>query len=160
MGILNKHIQKKNESIISDCIKEKIAEADCLYNNGDCFGCMKMYREILCSFSDLAFSLPEAYEIIKKLAKISYQIDAKEDAYMYIALLALTERSKANINDYIYNVAQIAYDATDESFAKGLIKASYYSTDGAYFSSLDSKKFLKCVGIEDDRTFEDYSQDY
>lgn len=64
------------------------------------------------------------------------------------------------MNDFVFTVAKISFDANDLDFARGFIKASYYSSDGAYFYSSESKKYLQFVGIEDNRTFDDYCQDY
>lgn len=161
MGILSKrNSQKKNEIIISQQMEDRIIKANLLFASKNYSECAKAYREILNEFGDLTYVLPESYEIIKKMIKVSYEMGTKDEAYKYIALLALTERSKANMNDFVFTVAKISFDANDLDFARGFIKASYYSSDGAYFYSSESKKYLQFVGIEDNRTFDDYCQDY
>lgn len=161
MGILNKHFKKcKSESLLTQQTRDKIIKANFLFDNQKYSDCAKVYSEILNELADLSFVLPETYEIIKRMINVSYELGAKDNAYMYIALLALTERSKANLCDYVFTVAKISYEANDIDFAKGFIQASYYSTDGAYFCSPESKELLHLVGINDNRTFDDYSQDY
>lgn len=159
MGILNKR-QKAKEPLISKQLKDKIIKADFLFDSKDYAQCIKFYHEILDEFGNAAFKMSETYEILKKLIKVSYEIGMKDKAYMYIGLLALVDRSKKNLNDYVFTVAKIAYDAKDFEFAKGFIMASYYSTDGAYFYLPEMKELLQFVGIKDNRTFDDYSQEY
>ena len=161
MGILNKLGMKIEPDLsVSKQIKDKIAKANLLFNNMHYSESLEVYRDILEEFSDAVFDFSESYEIIKNMIHASYETGAKENAYMYIALLALTKRSKLNINEYIFTVAKIAFDAKDYDYSRGFIKAAYYSTDGAYFCSPESKVMLQFVGIEDNRTFDDYSQEY
>lgn len=161
MGILNKlGIKNKSELLISKQTNVEIVKANLLFNNKSYSECLKAYRKILEGFSDSVFDFPESYEIIKNMIQASYETREKENAYMYIALLALTKRAKLNTNEYIFTVAKISFDAKDYDYSRGLIKAAYYSTDGAYFCSPESKDMLRFVGIEDNRTFDDYSQEY
>lgn len=161
MGILNKFgMKSKSKPWVSKQMNEEIVKANLLFNNKSYSDCLKAYRKILEGFSDSVFDLPESYEIIKNMIQASYEIGKKENAYMYIALLALTKIAKLNINEYIFTVAKISFDAKDYDYSRGFIKAAYYSTDGAYFCLPESKVMLQFVGIEDNRTFDDYSQEY
>ncbi len=131
-----------------------------MLNEGNLDRAYALFAEALSSMEKEGYSGQDHYDVLNTIIALTYKLNKKEDAYKFIALLLLTEQAKQNTCYCLFDVAKTAYDANDTLFAKGLIKAIYQASDGSYFAEPDLKKYLEFVGIQDDRTFEDYSQDY
>lgn len=155
-GITNK-IKKKNDT--DTALSEQISTFKKLYF-------AQKYEECSDSFSCLYAQMdkwiytPEAYDILERMISLSYRLDEKERAYEYIALLAVPYSSKGCTKNYLFSVIELTYAAKDFEICKGFIRALYQISDGAFFCDEVSKKYLSLVGIVDNRTFEDYSDDY
>lgn len=160
MGILNNVFKKNDQINSSDLFKDEINKVNCLFESNQFEKCISLCETILNEMNDLVYSTQEGCLIIEMLIKSNYKINKRDEAYRYIALLALSKYSVNNMKEYLFNIISISFEAEDFDLAKGYIKALYYSSDGAYFCYPERKKYLNLVGIVDDRTFDDYCQDY
>lgn len=159
MGILNKKSSKneKSQSLFNSEEKEYVNQ---LTKNGQHSEGLEYLDNLFSRLGDNAYNCSDGFEIIKRSIEISYEMNDKEKAYKYIALLSLTSRAQSNIGDYLFSVSELSFNARDIHFANGIIKALYQYSDGAYFCYEERKKYLDSAGIIDNRTFDDYSEDY
>lgn len=160
MGILNNMFKKKIQTNSSCLFTDEKNKANCLYESGLFEECISLCKTVIDEMNELVYSTQEGYLIIEMLIKSNYRINKKDEAYRYIAMLALSKYSINHMEEYLFKIASISFEAGDNDLAKGYIRALYYFSDGAYFCYPTRKKYLDFVGIVDDRTFEDYCQDY
>ena len=159
MGIWGTTNKFKKKDDIDTALVEQISTFKKLYST-------QRYEDCLASFSHLSAQMdkwidtPDAYDILERMINLSYRLDKKEQAYEYIALLAIPYSSKGCTKNYLFDVIELTYAAKDFEICKGFIRALYKISDGAFFCNEISKKYLSLVGIVDNRTFEDYAEDY
>lgn len=139
---------------------EKKRLVDDMTSNGQYIECLSFLNSLISQIGDGAYNSTDGFELIKKAIEVSYLAHDKEEAYRFIALLSLTSRAQSNMGDYLFTVCELSFNARDSEFAKGCIKALYQYSDGAFFCYDERKKYLSFAGIDDTRTFDDYSEEY
>lgn len=167
MGLLKfieiKKRKKLNEKYFEEAnkIQEPIRK---LIEKGNYDKAYKLAKETYQSDTYESFFRQTKLFICLKLIDLSYKLNKDKDADIYIEAYKKVDE-KIEIHDKLgesyYIIGKVMFENGKKEKAREFLQKAYDKSKGTLFlTKEDKEKYLKFLNIKDDRTFEDFSEDY
>ena len=127
-------------------------------------GAYKLAKETFQSETYESFFRQTKLFICLKLIDLCYKLNNDSEADTYIDTY-IKEDEKIEIHkktgEYYYIIGKVMFENGRKEKAREFLQKAYDKSKGTLFlTKEDKEKYLKFLKIKDDRTFEDFSEDY
>lgn len=142
--------------------KEKTADIiKAQKDEGNYESAYKIAKEIFLSGQFEEYHFQTKIDVCKLLIEVCLFLGKDNEADEYVnKYITIDDGLKTVCGSFQYTIGMIMLEHGRQEKAEELLRECYFLSDGAFFYDEKGKALLKMIGIEDDRTFEDYSNEY